>query len=222
MEQANHLPNTISQFPNLEVSLSARSTEMLRNGVYALAVTGLLLLGMSQLIATDYRAPPEELPPKVAPIHMPDMTPTVSKTETIKKPQEVPPLVKPVPVEGRVDPAQVPITFGSPIVGKEKIDPLMITSDPLPIYKPAPRYPRRAMARGIEGYVVVEFTITTNGSVKNPSVVGGYDHSGVPTDIFDRAALSAVERFKYRPPLSEGQPVERHGVRNRITFRLAD
>ena len=222
MEQANHSLNAIYQLPKLEASFSPIAAGMLRNGAYALAVTGLLLLGMSQLIATDYQAQPEGLPPKVAPIHMPDIKPRVYKTQTIKKPQEVPPLVKPLPVEHRVDPAEVSVTFGSPVVGDEKIDPLMISSDPLPIYKPAPRYPRRALARGIEGYVVVEFTITSNGSVKSPSVVGGFDRTGVPTDIFDRAALSAVERFKYRPPLSKGQPVERHGVRNRITFRLAE
>ena len=222
MEQAYQPPGSISKLPHFELSLSARSAAMVRNGAYALGVTGLLLLGMTQLIATDYRAPTEELPPKVAPIHMPDVNPTVHKSEPIKKPQDLPPLVEPVPAERTVASADVPITFGPPAVGSKKIDPTIVSSDPLPIYKPAPRYPRRALARGIEGYVVVEFTITSNGSVKNPSVVGGFDRAGAPTDIFDRAALNAVERFKYRPPVSEGQPVERHGVRNRITFRLAE
>ncbi|WP_160152363.1 energy transducer TonB [Microbulbifer sp. ALW1] len=216
MEQA-YLPNTIPQF-----SISKKSAVLLRNGTFALGVTGLLLLGMSQLIATDYRAPTEALPPRVAPIHMPEVTPTVYRSDPVLKPQEIPPTVQPTVVERNIEPGDVPITFEPPVVERRTFDPTLVNADPLPIYKPAPRYPRRALARGIEGYVVVEFTISTNGSVKNPSVVGGYDSAGVPTDIFNSAALNAVERFKYRPLMSEGQPVEKHGVRNRISFKMAE
>lgn len=222
MEQAYQPSGYISQLPNLELSFSARSARMVRSGAFALGITGLLLLGMTQLIATDYRALPEPLPPKVAPIHMPDITPTVQRTEPIRKPQDVPPLIKPAPVERNLDPAVVPITFAPPVVGGQKVDPGIMSSDPLPIYKPAPRYPRRALARGLEGYVVVEFTISKNGSVKNPRVVGGYDFSGAPTEVFNHSALNAVERFKYRPTVVDGNPVEKHGVRNRITFKMAE
>ena len=222
MEQAYQPPGSISQFPNLDLSLPARSASMVRSGAFALGVTGLLLLGMTQLIATDYRAPPEELPPKVAAIHMPVMTPTVQQVEPVSKPQDLPPLIEPVPVERNIDPTVVPVTFTPPVVRGQKINPGIVDSDPLPIYKPAPRYPRRALARGLEGYVVVEFTISKNGSVKNPRVVGGYDFSGAPTEVFNHSALSAVERFKYRPTVVDGSPVEKHGVRNRITFKMAE
>ena len=214
--------DSISQLSNRQFSIPLRTVTLLRNGAFALGATGLLLFGMTQLIATDYQAPPEALPPKVAPIHMPEVKPTVHRAEPVKKPQELPPPMQPVTVDRRVEPGDIPISFEPPVVTKRKLGPAIVSSDPLPIYKPAPRYPRRALARGIEGYVVVEFTISKNGSVKNPSVVGGYDGSGAPTDIFNSAALNAVERFKYRPLLSEGQPVEKHGVRNRITFKMAE
>ncbi|WP_295804052.1 energy transducer TonB [uncultured Microbulbifer sp.] len=221
MEQA-YLPNSISQSFSPRFFLSRRSMALARSGALALGVTGLLLLGMTQLIATDYRAPPADPLPKIADIHMPDVKPTVQKTEPPAKPQELPPPVQPTTVDRTVKPGEVPVIFQPPTTDGTGLDPTIVSSDPLPIYKPAPRYPRRALARGIEGYVVVEFTITSSGSVRNASVVGGYDSSGQPTTVFDRAALSAVARFKYRPPMAEGQAVEQHGVRNRIVFKMAD
>ena len=85
----------------------------------------------------------------------------------------------------------------------------------LPIFKVAPRYPQRAANRGIEGYVVVEFTVTKLGTVSNPRVV-----EADPPGVFDRAALKAAARFKYKPKVADGQPIEVPGVRNIIRFEL--
>ena len=87
----------------------------------------------------------------------------------------------------------------------------------LPIVKVAPIYPRRAQTRGIEGYVVLEFTVTTTGAVRDPVVV-----EAKPKGIFDRAASNAALKFKYKPKVVNGQPIEVPGVRNRITFELAN
>lgn len=85
----------------------------------------------------------------------------------------------------------------------------------LPIVKVAPVYPRRALSRGIEGYVIVEFTVSKQGSVKDPVVV-----EAEPKDIFDRAAIDAALKFKYKPRVVNGEPTEVSGVQNRITFQL--
>ncbi|ASP39290.1 protein TonB [Bacterioplanes sanyensis] len=85
----------------------------------------------------------------------------------------------------------------------------------LPIVKVAPNYPRRAAQRGIEGYVVVEFTVTKLGTVSNPRVI-----EAEPKGIFDRAALKAAAKFKYKPKVVDGQPIEVPGVRNIIRFEL--
>ncbi|WP_428820102.1 TonB family protein [Microbulbifer sp. MCCC 1A16149] len=204
------------------LSIPSKTLTLARNGAFALGITGLLLFGMTQLIATDYRAPVEELPPKVAAIHLPKLVPTVEQAQPIRKPQDPPPVMEPMKVERSVEPGDIPLSFEPPAPTQRKYDPTLVSAEPLPIYKPAPRYPRRALARGIEGYVVVEFTISPSGSVKNPRVVGGYTAAGEPTEVFNSAALNAVERFKYRPTIVEGQAVERHNVRNRITFRLAE
>lgn len=87
----------------------------------------------------------------------------------------------------------------------------------LPIVKVAPVYPRRAQTRGIEGFVVVEFTVTKLGSVINPVVV-----ESQPPGIFDNAALNAALKFKYKPKVVDGEPIDVAGVRNRITFELED
>jgi protein TonB len=87
----------------------------------------------------------------------------------------------------------------------------------LPIVKVAPVYPRRAQERGIEGYVLLEFIVTQTGAVRDPVVI-----EAVPPGIFDRAAMQAALKFKYKPKVVDGEPVEVAGVRNLIKFELAD
>ncbi len=87
----------------------------------------------------------------------------------------------------------------------------------LPIVKVAPVYPRRAQTRGIEGYVILEFIVTRTGSVINPVVI-----EAKPPGIFDRAAISAALKFKYKPKVVNGEAIDVAGVRNRITFELED
>ena len=87
----------------------------------------------------------------------------------------------------------------------------------LPIVKVAPVYPRRAQTRGIEGYVVLEFIVTKTGAVRNPYVV-----EAKPPGIFDRSAINAALKFKYKPMVVNGEPIDVAGVRNRINFDLSD
>ena len=87
----------------------------------------------------------------------------------------------------------------------------------LPIVKVAPVYPRRAQTRGIEGYVILEFTVTKTGAVIDPVVI-----EAKPPGIFDRAAMNAAVKFKYKPKVVNGDAIDVAGVKNRITFELAD
>ena len=84
----------------------------------------------------------------------------------------------------------------------------------LPIVKVAPVYPARALNRGLEGYVIVEFTVTENGSTRDAFVVES------TSTLFDRAAIEAALKFKYKPRVIDGVPVEVPGVRNRISFAI--
>ncbi|CUA87753.1 energy transducer TonB [Pseudidiomarina woesei] len=85
----------------------------------------------------------------------------------------------------------------------------------LPIVKVQAVYPRRALQRGIEGYVVVGFTVTKQGTVRDPYVI-----EAQPESIFDQAAMDAVLKFKYKPRVVNGEPVEVEGVQNRLTFAI--
>jgi len=82
----------------------------------------------------------------------------------------------------------------------------------LPIVKVAPVYPSRALSRGLEGYVIVEFMVTRAGTVRDVSVVES------TSTLFERAATEAALKFKYKPRVIDGEPVEVPGVRNKITF----
>jgi protein TonB len=85
----------------------------------------------------------------------------------------------------------------------------------LPIVKVAPVYPRRAAQRGIEGHVVLSFTVNETGAVVDPVVV-----ESVPPGVFDRAAIRAALKFKYKPRVEDGKAVPVPGVEHLITFQL--
>lgn len=90
----------------------------------------------------------------------------------------------------------------------------VLDGDALPIVKVTPNYPVSALKAGLEGYVIVEFTITRTGSVEDVSVVESSDR------VFERAAIDAASRFRYRPRIIDGEFVEVHGKQHLISFRL--
>ena len=86
----------------------------------------------------------------------------------------------------------------------------------LPIVRVAPVYPARALSRGLEGYVDMSFTVTQAGTVRDPVVLFS------TSSLFDRAALRAVLKFKYKPRVVDGIPVDVPGVKTRISFQIED
>ena len=87
--------------------------------------------------------------------------------------------------------------------------------DVIPLVRIAPDYPPRALSRGLEGWVQVQFTITATGTVRDPTVV-----NSDPKNIFDDAALKAIARWRYNPRVEGGVAVERVGVQTIIRFQL--
>lgn len=88
--------------------------------------------------------------------------------------------------------------------------------DYLPIVRVAPVYPARALSRGLEGYVDLVFTVTTAGTVADPAVEFS------TSSLFERAAIRAVMKFKYKPRVVDGVPVDVPNVKTRIRFQLED
>ncbi len=87
----------------------------------------------------------------------------------------------------------------------------------LPIVKVAPQYPSRAQTRGVEGYVIVEYMVTKLGTTQDITVV-----EASPKGYFERAAIKAAQKFKYKPKVINGEPVDVAGVRNKFTFSLSN
>lgn len=90
-------------------------------------------------------------------------------------------------------------------------------TDVIPLVRIAPEYPPRALSRGVEGWVQVQFTITATGAVKDAVVV-----ASDPPRIFDEAALRSIARWRYNPKVEGGVAVERIGVQTVIRFLLEE
>jgi len=88
-------------------------------------------------------------------------------------------------------------------------------SDYVAVLKVAPLYPQRAANRKIEGYVVVEYSISAAGQVSNVKVI-----DAKPTGVFEKSAIEAAKRFKYKPRKVNGKHVNVDGVKNKFTFIL--
>lgn len=88
-------------------------------------------------------------------------------------------------------------------------------SDIVPLVRPLHRYPSRAQARGIEGWVHLRFDVTPEGTTTNIVVL-----DSDPARTFDRAAVKAVEKYKYKPRVENGVPVLRPGVEVVLSFEM--
>jgi protein TonB len=69
------------------------------------------------------------------------------------------------------------------------------------IYGPKPDYPQLARMARIQGIVRLQALIATDGTIKGLKVMSGHP-------LLVKAALDAVERWRYQPTLLNGQPVE--------------
>ncbi len=84
----------------------------------------------------------------------------------------------------------------------------------LPIFRAPPVYPRRALDRGLCGWVVISYTVTSTGSVKNPVVLSS------SSKTFEKAATKAALKYKYKPRQVDGKGVDVPGVSVRIAFEI--
>ena len=84
----------------------------------------------------------------------------------------------------------------------------------LPLNYITPQYPPSARQENLEGYVLVEFTVTDQGM---PSGIVILDRS--PSDIFNASAIHAAERFRFEPRIMDGVPVEVEGAQYLFNFK---
>ena len=100
------------------------------------------------------------------------------------------------------------------------------TAEYQPLFKRVPTYPRRALSRNTEGYVLLEFAVDEMGFVRKPVVIESKavpDQAGADLGLvreFETAAIEAARKFRYAPKFENGQAVAVDGVRNRIVFEM--
>ncbi|QSX29940.1 energy transducer TonB [Shewanella cyperi] len=85
----------------------------------------------------------------------------------------------------------------------------------MPVVQIEPQYPIDAAQNGIEGYVIVRFDVQANGAVTNVQVADAN-----PRRIFDKSALAAVKKWKYKPRLEAGKAVAAPNQQVRLDFTL--
>ena len=189
----------------------------------AIAVTFALFLFMYELISSG-GGDRGELE-AIAGIHfgkvvIPDEIATKSRR---KPPKPPPPKEPPPPPKMQVSKMEQPVqnlpqmdlpNLDVPLVGGEgmfignfqQVD-RTAEGDIIPVVVIRPMYPREAAMSGTEGWVKVEFTITEAGTVKDPRVV-----DSKPPRIFNREAIRAILKWKFKPRVVEGVAVERRAT----------
>lgn len=89
-----------------------------------------------------------------------------------------------------------------------------VLMDQVPKHRVNPKYPRRALRRNIEGYVLVEFTVDKEGEVVADSIEF---IESQPKGMFERSVRKSLLRWEYNPLIRNGVPVA-FRTRQRLGF----
>lgn len=93
--------------------------------------------------------------------------------------------------------------------------PMELLDGPLvALVRVSPEYPAKARANGLEGQVVVQFDVTELGYAVNVVVLESTN------SVFNKAAVTATKRFKFKARVVNGQALPSYGVRNLFTFQM--
>jgi protein TonB len=165
--------------------------------------------------------PPKPEPPKKEPVKQPvkKKIPVIPKQVALPKQADLP---KPQPVAEEAPATNTavvaPVSVQQPV---SRPAPAVVSSEPkissgvIPLERVSPKYPPRAANRNIEGWVKIEFTITPHGSVDDAVAV-----EAEPAEIFDEAALNAINQWKFKEKMVNGVAVEQRAVQT-LQFKLA-
>ncbi|MCO7189723.1 MULTISPECIES: energy transducer TonB [unclassified Pseudoalteromonas] len=169
----------------------------------------------------------QELEFKQNPItYTPVSLPTLKKDSPVEVRDKLPPPPKPVakappkptlsaeePLIGLAGLGSAPTIETGPI----QMSTLMTPTDnqATPIVRVEPRYPVTAARDGTQGWVELHFTISETGTVIDARVA-----NAEPKRVFNREALKALKRWKYRPQIINGQPQPQPGQKVVLEFKL--
>lgn len=87
--------------------------------------------------------------------------------------------------------------------------------DATPIVRIEPQYPIAAARDGKEGWVQLRFTINELGGVDDVEVI-----QAEPKRLFDKEAIRALKKWKYKPKIVDGKPLKQPGMTVQLDFTL--
>jgi len=153
--------------------------------------------------------------PKVNPIVMP--TPRLQTKLNLNDALYLGSFQKQIPVK-RIIPKGVPQPEQQEIQQEIQVDeevvPLVRIAPIYPSRAARPIYPSRAARLNIQGWVKLEVLIDNKGSVKKAKILKSH-----PSGIFNRAAIKAIKRWRFRPKVVDGIAVSRT-AEQQINFKL--
>ncbi len=135
--------------------------------------------------------------------------------ESIKKTETLPPRLVDDFSEGWAIAAKMPQPPAP--AGSRTLTTIRVPDGPpVAIVRVQPMYPASAEARGLEGWVLVQFDVMPDGRVNNAFVVESSKR------VFEKAALNAAFRFRFKPRVVNGEPVVTRGIQNLFRFEMPD
>jgi protein TonB len=200
--------------------MSRNFFRLVLGGLLAIPVAGGLFFIMQYLIASADPKIDDSKQRKLADIHMPEREIETNvneqKPDKVDDPEEPPPDLDTPDVDMDMDVEVVNIAPQAAVdVSISSSGMASGDGEYLPIVKVAPIYPRRAQTRGISGYCIVEYTVTTSGAIRDPKAV-----DCEPAGVFEKASVKASLKFKYKPRVVDGEAIEVAGVQNKFTYEL--
>lgn len=101
-----------------------------------------------------------------------------------------------------------------PVSGYKGAGTLGVDGPLVTLVRPQPVYPARPLQQGLEGWVLVEFDVQPDGTVANVRIVDSSDRA------FERAALKAAQRFRFKPRVVDGVALPSPGIQNLFRFEI--
>ncbi|MDD5412972.1 MAG: energy transducer TonB [Methylobacter sp.] len=159
--------------------------------------------------------PPKPEPPKKQPVKQPakKKMPVIPKQVELPKSQAIAEEKPSIPTPAPAAPVSAPQPVSRPAPAAVSSEP-KISTNVIPLERIPPKYPARAANRHIEGWVKIEFTITTNGTVEDAVVV-----EAQPAEVFDDAALKAINQWTFKEKIVNGVAIEQRAVQT-LQFKL--
>ena len=99
-------------------------------------------------------------------------------------------------------------------VSAEETD-IPLNQEYAPLEKKAPIYPYVTQFNGIEGYCIIQYTVTELGTVKDP-----FPDYCSPIGLFEGVSVESAREFIYQPRVVDGVPQSVSGVQNKFVFDL--